>query len=228
MKPLLWLERAASPPREPDWLSPGERERLARVRLPARRRDFRRGRWTAKRAIAHALGGIGQGDFAALDVRADARGAPRAFFRGRPLDCELSISHRSGGVLCLVGAAGSLPGCDLERCEERSPAFERHFLDDAERDWLGGLADGARAQAANLLWSAKESALKALRIGLDVDTRSVRVHPASDGASLRVDVPGHVGPLRGRWGACGGFVWTIASPRDDWLPPLREIRAPLH
>lgn len=68
---------------------------------------------------------------------------------------------------------------------------------------------------ANLLWSAKESALKALGEGLRRDTRSVGVttappvEPHGWGA-LRVRTDD--GPrLAGCWRAAEGFVWTVVA-----------------
>ena len=76
--------------------------------------------------------------------------------------------------------------------------------------------------AANLLWSAKESALKVLRVGLRADTRSVEV---TLGADVRPDgwsplavraVTGDRFP--GWWRRDGVFLLTLAS-RELTEPP---------
>ncbi len=226
MRPVALLEVDVVPPRESDWLAPGERARLAAMRFPRRRHDFRQGRWTAKRALARALGGATErrGALSGIEIRPGERGAPEALRNGRPLPLDLSLSHRAGAALCVVGERGSVVGCDLEWTEPRSEAFERCFLADTERAWLEGRPAGERARAANLIWSAKESALKALRVGLDVDTRAVPVF-VSDGGErrFRVRVPGFGPPLEGRWGTHGPWIWTIASPRARLLSELFRV-----
>src|SRR5581483_1022133 len=64
-------------------------------------------------------------------------------------------------------------GCDLEVVEPRSAGFVHDFLTRGERDWVARHTDPDAA--ANLVWSAKESALKVLRTGLRRDTRSVEI-----------------------------------------------------
>ncbi len=120
-----------------------------------------------------------------------------------------------------MGAVGSRPGCDIEWVEPRSAAFERCFLADLEQRRLAAVSDALRPLEANLSWSAKESALKALRIGLDLDTRKVVVDSSSDGR-FTVSLPVEASPLHGRWGMHAGFVWTAASPRPGWIPAAPE------
>jgi 4'-phosphopantetheinyl transferase superfamily len=55
---------------------------------------------------------------------------------------------------------GAAVGCDLELVEPSSPGFVRDFLTDIEQGYVAAQSDfDARDAAANLLWSAKESAL---------------------------------------------------------------------
>jgi hypothetical protein len=80
---------------------------------------------------------------------------------------------------------------------------------------------------ANLIWSAKESMLKALREGLRRDTRSVVVEPVSLAAPCewnrwrgRCLQSGRL--FNGRWIAADRFVQTVAtdSPLDS---PLQNL-----
>ena len=226
MRALAVFEARAELPRACDWLAPGERARLSEMRFPRRRHDFRRGRWTAKRALLGALEGAPRATptaLAEIEIRPDDRGAPHAFRRDRPLDCDLSLSHRAGAVLCVFARRGARVGCDVEWIEPRTSAFERSFLSGDERRWLDGRPGASRSLGANLLWSAKESALKALRIGLDVDTRRVGVRFGAAGRDFWVSVPGVDAPLLGRWGWRGRWIWTLASPEPD---ALRALGAP--
>jgi 4'-phosphopantetheinyl transferase len=116
-------------------------------------------------------------------------------------------------------------GCDLELVEPRTPGFVRDVLTDAERRHVERAdAVGRHDEAANLLWSAKESALKLLGTGLRRDTGSVEVvvpDPAPDAAAhgwgaLRVVAAGN-GVLPGWWRRDGRFLLTVVA--DDEVPP---------
>ncbi len=104
-----------------------------------------------------------------------ACGAPFVLVDGGPIGVDVSVTDRAGWAACLVGAGLDAVGVDLELVEPRSDGFVRDFLTAPEQDYVRGRGgDDARA-AANLLWSAKEAALKVLQIGLRADTRSVDV-----------------------------------------------------
>jgi len=66
-----------------------------------------------------------------------------------------------------------------------------------------------RDLAATLIWSAKESALKALRTGLRADTRSVVVEV--DVPRGELSVTSADAEMRGWWWVDGGFVHTLVK-----------------
>lgn len=172
---VRWLmQEDREVPCDDGWLSAGERQRLAGLRVPRRRADFLLGRWTAKRAVAAHLHARALSD---LEVRAAESGAPEVFLGGAPAPVSISISHRDGRALCAVAGAGAALGCDLEVIEERDPAFVADYFTDAEQEAVAGVPAAERAALCALIWSAKEGALKALRTGLRLDTRAVEVHP---------------------------------------------------
>ena len=222
---MLLVQRADAVPADEAWLAAAERARADSFPGEARRRDFRLGRWTAKRALADRLGlERSMRALCEIEVASDEQGAPRATWRGAAVPCALSLSHRDGAALCALAPAGVALGCDLERLEARSAAFAEHFLADVERAALTVLPDTFRGEHATLLWSAKESALKALGIGLRVDARDVVVHtdPAHPRAGawrpLRVrgsDVPS----LCGWW--CVRLSWILTVVADVPLDPPR-------
>jgi 4'-phosphopantetheinyl transferase len=80
--------------------------------------------------------------------------------------------------LCVIAPAGVEVGCDLETVEPRIPAFLTDYFTDEERNLVSRTPAASRDRLVTLLWSAKESALKALRCGLRLDTRSVRAAPS--------------------------------------------------
>jgi 4'-phosphopantetheinyl transferase len=225
------------------WLTPWERRREAALRSEPRRRNWRLGRWVAKRAVAACLAArlTARGQVRAtepIEVRSEADGAPRVWLPGRsdgrppPV---LSLSHRAGRGFAAAAEGPLALGCDVERIEPRSRAFVRDYLTPAERARVESAEPGVADLMANLLWSAKESALKALRVGLTVDTRTVdvRVGPGLDDLAgarvlargLRTDGWAPLGAsvasgarLRGWWRAGDGCVWTLVADRPLELP----------
>lgn len=167
-----WLLASESEvPAEDGWLSDSEREALAGLRAPSRRRDWRLGRWVAKHAVADVLGARP----VAVELRAAPDGAPEALVAGRPAPVALSISHRAGLAACLVAGPGVSAGCDLELVEPHAAALPQTFFTPAELELVDRAGPAGRDLAVALIWSAKESALKALRQGLRLDTRDVEV-----------------------------------------------------
>ncbi len=242
MSQVYWLEQLeADLPAHNDWLSVGEAACLETMRIPKRRADWRLGRWTAKLAVAayrrlpadlHSLSQI--------EIRPAPSGAPEVFLCGQPAPISISLSHRSGTALCALAESGVRLGCDLEAVEPRSPAFVTDYFTAGEQKLIEHASAAERPQLVTLLWSAKESALKAIAEGLRLDTRDVTVNPAgvledreksscllSKGA-LREPVEWF--PLEARckdgqvfegwWWHVGGLLRTlVASPASS--PPVR-------
>ena len=157
------------------WLSAAERSRAESLRLTKRRTDFLLGRWTLKLAMAKVLGWPeDSASLARIEARPAASGAPELHVDGRLAEQSVSLSDRAGCAICLVANGVAAVGGDVEIIEPRTDAFVGDYLTEAERR-LVGAAGPDRHKAANLVWSAKESALKVLGTGLRRDTRSVEV-----------------------------------------------------
>lgn len=77
-------------------------------------------------------------------------------------------------------------GVDIESIEPRSDSFEQAYFAADEMHWIGQALDDEQALLATITWSAKEAVLKALRLGLTVDTRRVVCLPAT-GLELTLD-----------------------------------------
>jgi len=211
---------ASAVPDHDAWLTPAERQWLGERSVAKRRADWRLGRWVGKGAVACAL------DAPELppdqvEILAEASGAPTARIRAGVgwAEVSLSLSH-SGGV----GFAAALPGrvrlgCDVEAIEARSDRFVDDYFTLDEALWVRS-EPTERDVRATLIWSAKESALKALGEGLRLDTRSVEVQgepPPPDGAWEAMAVRGPAGiTLTGCWRRTRGFVWTIALEDARW------------
>ncbi len=233
MVPVYWLTlTTADLPADHGWLAAAEQARLAGLRVPKRRADWLLGRWTAKQAVLARLAGEGVPPaLDAVEVHAAADGAPEAFLHGRPAGLSISLSHRAGVALCAVAPAGVALGCDLELVEPRSPAFVADYFTADEVDAVASAPPGEQPLLVTLLWSAKESALKALRTGLRLDTRAVSASllaptpPRADSwRPLAVSHQASGRVLRGWWRREHDQVVTVVAASDP-EPPTRLVPA---
>jgi phosphopantetheinyl transferase (holo-ACP synthase) len=228
--------------------------------VPKRRADWLIGRVTAKTVVATALAEVIPGDWPlrAIEIPSDRSGMPYArlapevgpvagFAPGERLPISVSISHAEGHALCAAtwsepGGDGSRRtlGIDLGLVEPRSPAFLGTFLTEDEQRFVRDAAPPEHGLRANLIWCAKEAVLKALGVGLTVDTLDLcclpepgpadpaewPLAPADDAWSPFVAtcspvlVPGG-GAIRGVWRTFPGFVGALAST----APPAAIIGA---
>lgn len=196
------------------WLNPPEAARFESMRYTKRLTEARLGRWTAKQTVARVAGIDPTLDgMRRVLIRNAVDGAPEAFVDGEPAAVTIAMTDRADWAVCAVIDGRHRVGCDLELVEPRSERFVRDYFTPAEQDAV--LARPGDADLlANLVWSAKESALKVLRTGLRRDTRSVEV-ALDDGAAgswapLRVTAEeGRVFP--GYWVRHGEFVLTVAA-----------------
>lgn len=168
---------------------------------------------------------------------------------GVRLPLSLSISHSGDTAFCALhplndgGVRKSAPslslaqlGADIEAVEPRSALFLQQFFSTVEVDLVEQAASEQRNVLATAIWSAKEAVLKALRLGLTVDTRRVVClptrpsYPGSPEAQawLAVEIkcdptllqlyaerarqdPAEALTLAGWWRTANGYVLTLAS-----------------
>lgn len=223
--------REAELPGDNFWLGPRELCVFEHQKSQTRRQSYRLGRWTAKHLLAHALHLPNSLDtMRRLEILGDKDGAPVAHLDQKPL-CEcLSLSHREKRALAALGPSGLSLGCDLEWIEPRSRAFVEDFFSPEESQ--ATLNAPNPAFMANLIWSAKESALKAQRVGLSRDTRELLVqidtsipHFAQSWHPLGLLDPGHSKCYHGAFLLDGGFVLTLMAdiPKAFLLPKIIPI-----
>jgi 4'-phosphopantetheinyl transferase len=177
---IYWFEQTEGDlPASNDWLSETEFETLFALRFPKRRTDWRLGRWTAKRAVASVLGASDDhGSLRNIVIGPAVTGEPRVNVVGCEKPVTISLSHRDGRGACAVALGTPALGCDLELVETKSEAFISDYFTLEEQELVSSVTSALKPLAASLLWSAKESALKALHVGLRADTRSVTVNTA--------------------------------------------------
>ncbi|MCS7040842.1 MAG: 4'-phosphopantetheinyl transferase superfamily protein [Anaerolineae bacterium] len=218
-------------------LHPFEEAQLAGLRVVKRRREWLLGRWTAKHLVRLYLAqreGQPPPALAAIVIAPDPDGAPYA---ARALADELarlplslSISHSGDRAFCaLDDRPGVTIGADIERIEPREPGLVAQFFAPAEQAVVAGAPAGKRDGLITAIWSAKEAVLKALRLGLRVDTRQLSCLPMREAAAegwLWLAIAAEGLPLstpvrlRGRWRMEDGFVQTLA-----WAE-ARDVVAP--
>jgi len=228
---LLWLSQGmADAPADDGWLSPREDAYLRTLRFPKRRREFRLGRWTAKLAIARALGrAASPPDLRGIVIDRAPDGAPLPLVDGRAAGVYLTMTDRADQAVCLVGPPGVRLGCDLELVEPRSRGFVEDYFTEAEQRLLAQASGDRLFLLANLVWCGKESALKVLRTGLRRETRSVEValppgEEVRGWSPLRVTTrEGAVFP--GWWQRFGAFVLTVAATAA-FDPPRSLVEPP--
>jgi 4'-phosphopantetheinyl transferase len=211
MTEVYWLEQTeADLPATNDWLSESEAARLDSLRFEKRRRDWRLGRWTAKLAVVAYRNLTGHSQtLRDVEIRPAVSGAPDVFFAGQPASVTISLSHRDGIAICAVAASSVALGCDLESIEPRSESFIADYFTAEEKELVARACADDRSRVLALLWTGKESALKALREGLRLDTRSVVVS---------LDDVEQGGAEEG----LGPFADSVLTPRPHaahrWLP----------
>jgi 4'-phosphopantetheinyl transferase len=249
---VYWLEQTeADVPATNDWLGAGESVCLERMKIPKRRADWRLGRWTAKRAVSLCLNlPVHPHALSEIEIRPAPSGAPEVFRENKTAGVSISLSHRDGIAACAMTMSNAALGCDLEIVEPRSDAFVADYFAIEEQAMIARAPATERSRLLALLWSAKESALKALREGLRLDTRRVVV--SLDDMDLREDekesecgevmvpaspqscIPNGWRPLHvscsegqvfhGWWQNTGELLRTVVAAPPPVAPILLEIR----
>lgn len=234
---VTWLSAGMrTVPADGAWLDEALEARLASMAYTKRREEARLGRWTAKNAVARTLGlPCDSAVLRDVHIRNAPDGAPEAWVGDREVPAVIAMTDRADWAVCAVLRGEARIGCDLELVEPRSPAFVRDYFTDAEQRLVVG-ADEPHLMA-NLIWSAKESALKVLRTGLRRDTRTVQVSIGEDGSApwQPLTVAADEGTeFPGWWLRYDEFVLTVAAavatdmPKSLDDPPALSLATPSH
>lgn len=191
---VYWMEQEQKDLPEHDaWLCPDEMEKLQSLRFSKRRADWRLGRWTAKCTVASRFGWpLQSAVLREIEIRATSSGAPQVVAARVQKPVTISISHCGGRAICAISSSDIKLGCDLELIEPRSEAFIADYFTREEQSRIDRTPDSERFTLVTLLWSAKESALKAMHQGLRLDTRSLHVNLCQGSADVSGWSPLHV------------------------------------
>ena len=230
---IYWLQRTeADVPEDGDWLTWSEKQRLQTLLMPKRRRDWRLGRWTLKCAVSAFGRLVGcECPVQSVEVTVADSGAPCVFALGATL--VVSLSHRAGTAIAAVAFSSTAIGCDTELIERRSEAFLTDYFTADEQALISRSLNQAEiAFTTTLLWSAKESVLKACQVGLRADLRDIHILLSQD-ADRAARFSSYVNPqewrpysvstpehrtLQGWWSHDGSFIRTIAGRSST--PPV--------
>lgn len=255
---IVWLVQSTS--EHPDLaggrapvglLSAREHERLASLRTPKRQHDWLLGRWTAKQLVksyVEQTAGVTIA-LADIDINNNRDGVPlvtvapdgsvsgEVVARIPPL--ALSISHCEEFALCALAAAPpQAVGADIERIRPRARNFVTDYFTPAEIDQVDGAPAGLKDTIVTAIWSSKEAALKAVQLGLSVDTRRVECQLAATAAHDRwqplvvtywpyPDASGAVSGRRlvGSWCTLDVYVLTIVVTEEmrslpEWISDI--------
>ena len=149
-------------------LTVSERAVLDELPIERRRSDWLAGRLAAKRGLRAACRRRGETvpAYTAIEIRNDARGAPRFAIAGRPdLDerLDISIAHSNGTAVAAVvdRLASGTVGVDVEVTKPLSMHLLKRVLRPGEIACVETLPGAAPTPLE--MWTAKEAALKAAR-----------------------------------------------------------------
>lgn len=225
-----WLTQASADCAAPvkQWLTVEEQAQYVALKSDKRRHDWRLGRWAAKRllqvTLRHRTGECPP--LTALAIHNAPDGAPYATWdlgKHGEWGAVLSLSHTGDQAFCALSYEPIPLGADIEYVEPRAVEFVNDYFTQPEIALVMHAPSFARDQHITAIWSAKEAALKALRLGLTVDTRAITCHiqpmrhgPAAwmpfeiETASARIP---RAPSLMGWWRTLGRYVLTLVAGR---------------
>ena len=227
--PIFWnTQKFDSIPEDLDWLSLPEQNRYLQFRFPKRQKDWLLGRWVAKNLLSNLLIYSDTFPFSELSILNEDSGAPFVIWKGQCLGGSLSISHRGENAVAGFCFNPEITiGIDLEEIEAKSSGFVEDYFTEPEARMVFALPIEEQALAASLLWSGREAIVKALQIGLRIDTRQIALDPVSltsneDWQSIAIlQSPSEVMNLKLFWRKFNHSLETLAiklKNREDDFP----------
>jgi 4'-phosphopantetheinyl transferase len=166
-------------------LSPAERERVKRLRIPAKRLEA----LVARGMLRHLLGTFLQTSPAMLTFDMGAQGKPYLHEAGGGArSVQFNLSHTAGWVL--IGMTqGQAIGVDIETIRPRSSMLElaTRFFTTAEAASILALPGDQQVRAFFTVWCRKEAVLKAAGQGIAAGLNSfeVPIHTVMNSFAVR-------------------------------------------
>ncbi len=155
-------------------LSEEEGRAYRKLTIPKRKHE-----WLASRVLAKCLVAkvFAEQDLhmCEVEVHKEASGMPFIVVDGKRTG-RLSLSHSGNATIVAFSPdSDARVGVDIERLEERTAQMTDLFFTPHESRWVASFEGYQLSLAQNLVWSAKESYLKAIGKGLHLDTRKVAI-----------------------------------------------------
>ena len=155
-------------------LSEEEKRAYRKLTIPKRREEWLASRILAKCLVTKVFAERDLG-MCEVEVHKEASGMPFIVLDGKRVG-RLSLSHSGkAAVIAFSPDSNARVGVDIERLEERTTQMTDLFFTPHESRWVASFEGYQLALAQNLVWSAKESYLKAIGKGLHLDTRKVAI-----------------------------------------------------
>ena len=223
-----WSAGLADLPSDDAWIDSTEADRFAAMRFRKRRDEAMLARWTAKSTVARSMDmPTDPASLSSITVRNASDGAPEVFISDSQPGVIIAMTDRADWAVAAVRRGEERIGCDLELTEPRSDAFVRDYFTPSEQATVASTSQPDLV--ANLIWSAKESALKVLRTGLRRDTRTVEVEfePGSHGWNPLMVSSAEGKQMPGWWARYGEFILTMAAEVETEPPISMEEPPPL-
>ncbi len=208
-----------------EYLNEEEHQRLLSLKTEKRRHDWLLGRWTAKRLLQTVIWEA-HGVSLPLDLIAignDANGVPYCQPALDNCQWSISVSHSHGrAFVAVIEKPHASLGADMEYIQAHPASFAGAYFTEPEVALGRDLVGAKRAMWETAVWSAKEAVLKALHLGLSVDTRAISclITPVDSlpqtwlPFTIRCDparLPQPSPPLTGWWRGEDGFVLTLVT-----------------
>jgi len=156
-----------------EFLNEGEREIYWGFKTRKRQLEWLAGR-VAIKSLYSRVNNLNVSS-AELIVERETSGLPYLVERGERASGRISISHNAGWVAVCQSDSELRIGIDLEEIRSRDPAFLTDYFSQAEQEQIMNGGIHTLDFRTNLIWSAKESVLKAISTGLGTDPLKVEI-----------------------------------------------------
>ncbi len=162
-----------------------EKAEYSRFKVLKRQFEWICSRIISKKLINQILKGE-KINFPDIRIQKEETGQPYIYITGQGrLEGRFTLSHSNGFVFCGYSPAKELIfGFDLEKIEARSLEFVQDYFTPREIELYQALEGKDKDEYTTMVWSAKESVLKTLGLGLSIDTRKVEIIPSEDSSRL--------------------------------------------
>ncbi|MBA4385002.1 MAG: hypothetical protein C0410_09720 [Anaerolinea sp.] len=155
-----------------------EIEEYQKFKIQKRQTEWFASRLAVKKLVQQVMAAKTVFPLASITIHKKNSGLPYIVVEGLGRVGWLSMSHSQHGVLAAFSQDDSLHfGVDLEFIEPRSLDLFVDYFTTSEITWISNSDLHNKDLNANLVWSAKEAYLKAIGLGLHMDTRKINIHP---------------------------------------------------